>query len=291
MVAAKARPMLLTEERIQGLRYVQRSKEIVDLAHFPDFLLIGPQRTGTNWLYDNLREHPQIFMSEPKETYYFNLLNKPTPIGHVHSNDLCWYLTFFQDSPASFLKKSIRSLMRFGELYDPKIRGEGTASYAAMGRDLIREVVHLNPDIKAILLMRNPIERAWSHAKKDLVRDRSRRLGEVSDREFETFFRSSYQISCGSYTGILEKWRACLKEGNLFVGFFDDIRLMPEMLLRRVLEFLEVSAKPKYITSSVYERFNTTQPDPIPQKHLRLLRQLFGREIQRLNETYGLNWE
>ena len=45
-----------------------------------------------------------------------------------------------------------------------------------MDGDLIDEVVTLNPEIRVVLMVRDPVERAWSHAKKDLVRNRGRRF-------------------------------------------------------------------------------------------------------------------
>ena len=36
------------------------------LERFPDFMIVGPQRTGTSWLYVKLRFHPGIQLSRPK---------------------------------------------------------------------------------------------------------------------------------------------------------------------------------------------------------------------------------
>ncbi|HIE71114.1 MAG TPA: hypothetical protein EYP98_13585, partial [Planctomycetes bacterium] len=44
------------------LRYVGMEREDYDLSKFPDFLIIGPQRTGTTWLHENLWQHPQVFI-------------------------------------------------------------------------------------------------------------------------------------------------------------------------------------------------------------------------------------
>ncbi|MEM8781015.1 MAG: sulfotransferase, partial [Cyanobacteria bacterium P01_G01_bin.49] len=140
----------------------------VNLRNFPDFLILGPQRTGSTWLHRNLKLHPQVFLTTPKEIFFFNLVKSPE--HHLYqSNDLEWYLEFYHESFKSYLKNNLNSLQKYGELYRPKVRGEATASYATMSRDLIENVVRLNPNIKAILLIRNPIIRAWSHAKKDLL--------------------------------------------------------------------------------------------------------------------------
>jgi len=77
---------VLSESVRARLRYV-RARGDEDLSRFPDFLIIGPQRTGTTWLHAHLRFHPQIFLSEPKEIFFFSRLKMS---GHpkFESNDL-----------------------------------------------------------------------------------------------------------------------------------------------------------------------------------------------------------
>ena len=53
------------------LRHVRVSDPAVRLERFPDFFIVGPQRTGTTWLHAHLRFHPQIFLAEPKELFFF----------------------------------------------------------------------------------------------------------------------------------------------------------------------------------------------------------------------------
>lgn len=55
---------------------------------FPDFLLIGPQRTGTTWLHRNLILHPDIYMPPEKELYYFNNLIEVKKEGDLTQLDL-----------------------------------------------------------------------------------------------------------------------------------------------------------------------------------------------------------
>ena len=61
-----------------------------NLNIFPDFLIVGPQRTGTTWLAHNIKNHPQIIFSQPKELFFFDLLSKSDHPLYT-SNDLTWY--------------------------------------------------------------------------------------------------------------------------------------------------------------------------------------------------------
>src|SRR5512143_2401645 len=186
------------------LRYV-RAQGDEDVSRFPDFLIIGPQRTGTTWLHAHLRFHPQIFLSEPKELYFFSSLKTRDPKRFV-SDQLAWYLRFFRDPLWRRAAKTALCLWKHREWYRPIVRGEATASYAALDADVIADIAALNPDVKAILMIRNPIERAWSHAKKDLVRNRQRRFEDVSEQEFRAFFRDAYQLRCAQYVAQHDRW-------------------------------------------------------------------------------------
>jgi len=118
---------------------------------------------------------------------------------------------------------------------------------AALDADVIADITALNPALKAILMIRNPIDRAWSHAKKDLIRNRKRRFEEVSEAEFRAFFSDPYQLRCARYAEQCDRWSAHLQSGHLFVGVFDDIATRPEALLLDVMRFL--ASRPSAVTS------------------------------------------
>ena len=87
-----------------GLRYATARAPTVDLGRFPDFFLLGPQRTGTTWLTQHLRTHPEIFFADPREVYFFSYAQWPKrkpPHRPDVSNELTWYLSQFVDTPAS----------------------------------------------------------------------------------------------------------------------------------------------------------------------------------------------
>ncbi|TFH27229.1 MAG: hypothetical protein E4H00_09735, partial [Myxococcales bacterium] len=65
---------ILSESARNRLRYVRARAGEVDLEKFPDFLVIGPQRTGTTWIHENLRDHPDIGWPRAKEIYFFSRL-------------------------------------------------------------------------------------------------------------------------------------------------------------------------------------------------------------------------
>ncbi len=276
---------VLPDDLISKLRYVETDGS-EDLALFPDFLIVGPQRTGTTWLHAHLRIHPQIFLSEPKELFFFSRL-KAKGDSRFESNRLSWYLQFFEEPLWRRLAKSALCLRGSGELYRPIVRGEATASYAAMDDDLIDEVVTLNPEIKVITMVRDPVERAWSHAKKDLVRKTGRSVENVPAEEFKAFFRDDYQLRCAAYVDNHERWRKHLHPGSLLVGFFDDVAERPARFLRDVMTFLGVRSDDRYIADDVGEQINPTPGTSIPEHYRTYLEVLLAEQIAALADRYG----
>lgn len=101
----------------------------------PHFLIIGTQKGGTSSLYSALRQHPQILKAARKEVHFFDQYYAQ---GHQ------WYLEQF---PACL---------------PGQITGEASPFYMAHPLAAQRIAEHC-PDIKLIVLLRNPADRAISH--------------------------------------------------------------------------------------------------------------------------------
>jgi len=280
----------LDPNKIQRLHHVTLRDPNLDVSRFPDFFILGPQRTASTWLYDCLTLHPRIFMSNGKEIHYFNTINHPQLPDH-RSTDLDDYLREFEPWPDRFEAKDRACKKEYGEPFVPLVRGEATASYAAgLDDTVIEDVLTLNPKLRAILAVRDPLERAWSHAKKDLCKEKGRVVREVPDAEFHEFFSSYYQVQCGQYVHMIDRWTEVLPEGHLLVVRFDDVARRPAELLIEVYQFLGVPSDAGYVPPVAREQINATTPDPIPDQHRAVLLDLFAPELARLEQRYGWTW-
>ena len=260
-----------------------------DWSKFPDFLLIGPQRTGTTWLHANLSFHPHIFMPVTKEIFFLNRLDPQHP--KHKTSDLREYLKYFHEPWSERWHKTWTHLKIHKEWYWPRVCGEATASSAVIPTSILADIVTLNPELKAVLIVRNPVTRAWAHAKKTLVKEEGRDISEITDSTFTDYFASSYQVRCGRYSQIIKNWSQSLKSGHLLLLSFDDISDDPEGLLTRVFQFLGVSSGGKYISPQAKQVINRTDPTHrsygIPT-HLRsFLEDLFADELHQLPSLLG----
>lgn len=112
-------------------------KEVLNnYRSLPDFLVIGVQKGGTSSLHGYLKEHPKLRMSAKKEIHYFDL---NYTLGEK------WYRSHFP------LKKRWLS-KKIGE----------TTPYYFYHPHVPKRVFQLIPNVKLIVLLRNPIDRAFS---------------------------------------------------------------------------------------------------------------------------------
>ncbi len=220
-------------------------------------------------------------MPKEKELYYFSTLGMPNH-RHFRFPHLEDYLQAMEDTTRSTLKRNYDSIRKVGRLYNPRVRGEATASYAALPKEVIREIAALNPEVKAILMVRDPLERAWSHARKDLLA--KGRPGHDADREtLSRLLFKNEQRELALYRTLIENWQSHLQSGHLFVGVFDSIASEPERLISALHGFLGVASGKRYFGRLLRHRINSAPPGIIPPDLEKLLRE----ELQHECADYG----
>ena len=106
----------------------------------PDFLIVGAQRAGTTSLYHWLSRHPKVRTSVWKEVHFFDDYNRYQKRGEM------WYRSHF---PLLGHRPSVRV-------------GEATPSYL-FNPAAPRRVAELIPNVRLIVLLRDPVDRAYSH--------------------------------------------------------------------------------------------------------------------------------
>ena len=270
---------MLDIERIRKLQFVRARYRPFLLRHFPDFFIAGPQRTGTSWLYQNLKFHPRILVGSPKEIYFFNNLDRKDHPKFV-SDDLDWYLDHFRLTLRDFLRRNRTMKHLYKERYWPKMRGEATASYATLPVELIDEVLLLNPNIKIVLMLRDPVGRAWSHTKKTLGR-RDGGIDKVDREEILRYFRFKGQRQRADYGTMIRNWKERLKSGHLFLGLYEDLSDRPTELILDIYRFLDIPAKEKYVAPRYRDRVqNPSESSQLPEEFRVELKELLKSEIE-----------
>jgi Sulfotransferase domain len=241
----------------------------------PDFLILGAQKAGTTALYAYLRWHPDITGPSFKEVSFFD--------RHYAKGER-WYRAHLP------VRRSA-------------IVGEASPSY--LFHPLApQRVAQMLPQARLIALLRNPVERAFSHYQHEVALGREQlSFEEAIDREPErmhgevermlrdpTYFSHAWwnytYVSRGRYAEQLERWFAAFPREQVLVLLTDELADDTAGTYRRVLEFLgadahELDSYPRIFDRDYAEMSGATRSG-LEQKFAepnRQLAALLGREL------------
>lgn len=199
----------------------------------PNFLIIGSQKAGTSSIYEILKKHPQIYMSPIKEINFFTN-NKRFKYG------IRYYEKFFQDAPLN--KKAV---------------GEATPGYICHP-DVPKKIRRYLPNIKLILIVRNPIDRAYSqywHNRRVLSEELTfNETIKIALNDTYLPGKRGY-FSRGIYIKFINAYLAYFDLNQILVMVFDELRDNPKIFFKKIFNFLGVDTS--FESTDISKAFNT----------------------------------
>lgn len=174
----------------------------------PDFIGVGAPRCGTTWLSHVLNLHPAIYFHPNfKEIHYFD---------NNYHRGVKWYSRFFNG-----VEQNIRC-------------GEFTPNYMVEAATFSR-IYDMNPKVKLIILLRDPVKRAWSHY---MQKKRYRR----SMKDFETTVQQNeFRIlDYGHYGAQLSQILSVFPKEQVHTIIFEEMIADSNKALLEVQDFLEI---------------------------------------------------
>jgi sulfotransferase family protein len=214
------------------------------LRMLPSFIIVGGQRCGTNSLYEYVAADP--------------LVGRALPIPEVHFFDVSfqrgmdWYRGHFPVKYRPSRRKGVLGL---------RITGESSPYY--MYHPLApQRIAECLPAIKLIVLLRNPVDRAYSHYNHErtrghepytfeeaIEREEDRLQGEeekiLADPSYRSFNHQHYSyLSRGNYAAQLERIFAYHSKDRVLVLSSEELFTEPRQTHLRTLEFLSLPVRP-----------------------------------------------
>ena len=239
----------------------------------PDFIIIGVGKCGTTSLYKYLSQHPQVLPAIKKEINFFNF-------NFEHGID--WYLAHF---PALAGEQNL-------------ITGEASPSYFSYLHTDHR-ISESCPQVKLIILLRNPTKRAVSHYY-HRVREgiETRSLADALNSELKLIKQAKPQelaylrgyLGLGLYIYKLQRWLTLFPQENVLILNSEDLELNSSLSLLQTYRFLGLANH----ALAKYPRHNTgTYSDRIDEQ-LQVQLSRFFRPYNTaletfLNRTFGWN--
>ena len=209
----------------------------------PTFIIIGASRSGTSSLYFYLSEHPYIKPSLRKELHYFD--------RNFKVKSLNWYRAFFPIRCYKYFMKHIykRDFATF----------EATPFYL-LHPHAAKRIFSTIPNVKLIILLRNPVDRAYSHYYRIRNKLDKKGLGRISfeeivkrskeklkrgefvlwkDEDFKEFYRYSNLIR-GIYIDQIKKWCKYFPKEQMLIIKSEDLFKNTSNTLKTVYHFLNL---------------------------------------------------
>lgn len=190
----------------------------------PNLFIVGAAKSGTTSLYTYLAHHPDVYMCGTKEPNFFSEVGKSSKDRRPLS--LTEYLALFKQYGAQ------------------RFIGEASPSYLWESRTAQR-IDSMCPQAKIIVILRDPVERAYSHYLMD------RQLGEQRELSFlraiekdlaeehPMWWATHLYVALGMYYEQIRRYVDRFGE-NVLILFFEELRSAPETVLRRVASFLDI---------------------------------------------------
>lgn len=207
-----------------------------------DFLVIGAHRCATSWLYECLREHPQICL--PKRRREEEYAGGPLYNG---KGGLAWYLSLLKHCS------------------DDKIKGGVSSEY--MINEACPQILNgINPSMKFIVCKRNPVDRAmsamkWYIRKGSLPEDETSLIDGFS-RAVKIFSPGENIFSANTFHDVLHRglykklmapYYSLFKPAQFLVVQFDEIQNDPVAVVQGMYSFLRV--KSDFVPYCIFNKF------------------------------------
>ncbi len=265
------------------------------LRELPDFVIIGAKRGGTTSLFRYLSEHPCVVPNFPRRL-------KVKGIHFFDTNyhrGVPWYRSHFA---SGLYRRRVerRSMHR-------AVCGE-SSPYYLFHPHAPRRAAETIPEAKLIVLLRNPVDRAYSHYRERarhgvetltfeeaIEREPERLAGEIERiREDERYMSFAHEhlsyLSQSCYLESLQRWLKCFPRERVLILLSEDLYSDPAATYARTLEFLDLRPhEPR-----AFEAYNYVSSSPMdPRTRERLVEQ-FRTHNRRLAEYLGMDlsgWE
>ena len=220
----------------------------------PNFCIIGAAKSGTTSLYQYLKQHPQIYMSPVKEPRFFGLEgeipNFQGPRDEQTNRVLKCNLEEYQ------------SLFR--EVANETAIGEASPWYLYLEKAPLQMRHHI-PDAKLIVMLRNPVDRAYSSFLHQFQRGAeplnnfSQALLDEERRIRQNWRPIWHYKQLGFYHQQLSRYLKVFDRQQIRVYLYEDFCNEPLSLLQNIFDFLNVDDT---FTPDVSRKYNVTRVPP-----------------------------
>jgi hypothetical protein len=267
----------------------------------PDALCIGAQKAATTWLYKNLAFHPLVWLPPIKELNFFtsvHVLNHLSDDSDHRRRQIDASRTWWQHAQGrdeerrqqvaclDHLATERLTTDWYTGVFDHRgpdqVGIDISPEYCLLPRDGVRHAIAINPNLKVIAILRDPVERALSHAVM-LAGDGADEAAVWRILRSEAVF---VLMKYSDYPRWLGRWRGLMPAGSMCVVTMRQVRSEPLAVLRSVCQFLGLPFHADLFPKAVEPVFAADRRDVATPAMREFLRQRMERIYQELHEQW-----
>lgn len=199
----------------------------------PNFIIIGAGKSGTTALHNYCNAHPQVFMTDVKETNFFELEGKAIHSDPINDPERLYHypqsINNWEDYKALF--KDVTDEIAYGETSPMYLYGERAPYH-------IKEKL---PNVKLVAILREPIDRLysrWLH----LLRDGNDPIGDFENAMDKStiWWKRKDLVQEGFYYDHLSRYIETFPKSQLKVFLYDDLKADSAKVMHDLFEFIGV---------------------------------------------------
>ncbi len=218
----------------------------------PNFFIIGAAKSGTTTLYDYLDNHKNIYLSPIKEPNYFSSDIKVDQFSiSYRNNTVLDTKSYFSNNDlpelqVTFIRDFEEYKTLFKDVTDELAIGEASTSYLYSGK-AAQNIYEFNQGSKIIAILRNPIERAFSHylmaLRYGFTHQNFRKAVESDiNKNKKGWGISELFIELGLYYQQLKRYYDIFPHNNIRIYLFEDLVKNPQFVINDCCKFLGVKS-------------------------------------------------
>ena len=262
---------------------------------------VGATKAGTSWLYRYLHNHPDCAMPAVKEAHYWDTFDvdardKQVTAYRVRLRDLRGLKAEAQEAGRGWQVANVNRRLtdmkglltvlegdRTGDLGyatwlldrgPARVVADMTPNYATLSDEKLTRMVELTPSTKFIFLVRDPLDRLWSHIRMQALRQRQDH--EVYEKKANNILyrmlnkgHEGHILERGEYPGIIRKLRRVVPKDRLLVQFTEN--MMGDDGISHLASFLDITPVTPDVATPVHEGPEVAMLDKLRPRALKLL--------------------
>lgn len=278
---------MITRRGYQELRHLAKKTFIrLGFYSYPSFMIIGAQKAGTTYLYSILRQHPQVIEPVYKEAHFFDYDNN-------YKEGLFKYKLNF-DLSFRFKKNQLTF--------------EATPDYLHH-RDAPKRISHFFPHMKMIIVLRDPVARAYSawkmhhyHFKNNLKYNwlyDPRTFEQVVEQGVNSASKDTWSlmnhVGRSLYGQQIMNYFHYFPKDHFLILFHKDLATNPQQSINRITDFVNISefsiSKVDKHNERYWENKSDSSISGIREKEKHILLEYYKGDKELLNTILKINIE